>query len=123
MVSKAADFKRRRAALPPSRQDGADETELCRPRAPATIESRSATRVRLDDFKRRRRLNVNEPPEAEDDEAATNEDQAVAVAVLANDTDPDGDGLRVESVSAAGHGTARIASDGGVRYTPAPDWS
>ena len=67
-------------------------------------------------------VNVNEPPEAEDDEAATNEDQAVAVAVLANDTDPDGDGLRVESVSAAGHGTARIASDGGVRYTPAPDY-
>ena len=66
--------------------------------------------------------NANEAPEAEDDEVATNEDQAVAVDVLANDTDPDGDGLRVESVSAVGHGTARIASDGGVRYTPAPDY-
>ncbi len=35
-------------------------------------------------------VNVNEPPEAEDDEAETAEDVAVMVDVLANDTDPDG---------------------------------
>ena len=45
---------------------------------------------------------VNEPPEAKDDEAATDEDQAVTVDVLANDTDPDGDRLRVESFVGAG---------------------
>ena len=61
--------------------------------------------------------NVNERPKAEDDEAATDEDQAVTVDVLANDTDPDGDRLRVESVSAPAHGTTTIAG-GGVRYTP-----
>ena len=66
-------------------------------------------------------VDVNEPPEAEDDEAATDEDGAVTVDVLANDTDPDGDRLRVESVSAPAHGTAAVAS-GGVRYTPDADY-
>ena len=67
-------------------------------------------------------LSVNDPPEAEDDEATTDEDQALTVDVLANDTDPDGDGLRVESVSPPAHGTTRIASDGGVTYTPAANY-
>ena len=67
-------------------------------------------------------LSVNDPPEAEDDEATTDEDQALTVDVLANDTDPDGDGLRVESVSPPGNGTTRIASDGGVTYTPAANY-
>ena len=62
-------------------------------------------------------VNVNELPEAKDDEAVTDEDQAVTVDVLANDTDPDGDRLRVESVSAAGHGTTAVV-EGGVRYAP-----
>ena len=61
--------------------------------------------------------NVNEPPEAKDDEAATDEDQAVTVDVLANDTDPDGDRLRVESSSAPAHGTTAVAGSA-VRYTP-----
>ena len=65
--------------------------------------------------------NVNEPPAAEDDEAATDEDARVVVDVLANDTDPDGDGLRVASVSAPAHGTARVVS-GGVAYTPEADY-
>ncbi len=62
-------------------------------------------------------IDVNEPPEAMDDEAATDEDQAVTIDVLANDTDPDGDGLQVESVSVPAHGTAVVAR-GGVLYTP-----
>ena len=66
-------------------------------------------------------VNVNEPPESEDDEAATDEDQAVTVDVLANDTDPDGDRLWVESVSAAAHGTATVTG-GGVLYTPEPNY-
>lgn len=62
--------------------------------------------------------NVNEPPEAKDDEAATDEDEAVTVDVLANDSDPDGDRLRVESSSAPAHGTTAVTK-GAVRYTPA----
>ena len=66
--------------------------------------------------------NANEPPSAEDDEAGTAEDQRVVINVLANDTDPDGDSLRVESVSAPAHGMARVASSGGVAYTPDADY-
>ena len=66
--------------------------------------------------------NANEPPSAEDDEAGTAEDQRVVIDVLANDTDPDGDSLRVESVSAPAHGMARVASSGGVAYTPDADY-
>ena len=66
-------------------------------------------------------VNVNEVPEAEDDEAVTREDQAVTVDVLANDTDPDGDSLQVESVAAPEHGTAAVA-DGRVRYSPAANY-
>ena len=60
---------------------------------------------------------VNEPPEAKDDEATTDEDQAVTVDVLANDTDPDGDRLRVESSSPPAHGTTSVTKSA-VRYTP-----
>ncbi len=66
-------------------------------------------------------VNVNEPRALEDDEAATDEDQAVTVDVLANDTAPDGDRLWVESVSAAAHGTATVTG-GGVLYTPEPNY-
>ena len=66
-------------------------------------------------------VNVNELPEAEDDEAATREDEAVTVDVLANDTDADGDPLQVESVSAPAHGTTAVAA-GGVRYSPAVNY-
>ena len=62
-------------------------------------------------------VNVNDAPEAEDDEAETAEDVAVVVDVLANDTDPDGDALRVRSVSAAAHGSTAIGPRG-VVYTP-----
>ncbi len=66
---------------------------------------------------------VNEAPVAADDTARTDEDRAVMIDVLANDTDPDGDGLEVTAVSAASHGTARVAEGGsGVMYTPAPDY-
>ena len=67
-------------------------------------------------------VNVNELPEAADDEASTDEDVAVTVDVLANDTDPDGDSLRVASVSAPANGTAEVAAGGGVLYTPAANW-
>ncbi|WP_419858624.1 SwmB domain-containing protein [Candidatus Palauibacter irciniicola] len=64
---------------------------------------------------------VNDVPTAVDDEASTNEDEAVTVNVLANDTDPDGDGLRLVSVSAPENGTARIAANV-VLYMPAANF-
>ncbi|MYJ39874.1 MAG: tandem-95 repeat protein [Gemmatimonadetes bacterium] len=65
---------------------------------------------------------VNEAPEAADDEAVTPEDRAVTVDVLANDTDPEGDRLRVRSVKAAAHGAVRLVSGGVVMYTPEADF-
>ena len=61
---------------------------------------------------------VNERPAAADDEAETPEDRMVTVDVLANDADPDGDRLRVETVSAATHGTTAVTAGGVVTYTP-----
>jgi hypothetical protein len=67
-------------------------------------------------------VNVNEAPVAAADEAATLEDEPVVIDVLSNDTDVDGDALRVESVTAPSHGTARVAAGGGVVYAPEADW-
>ncbi len=66
---------------------------------------------------------VNEAPEATDDEISTLEDQVVDVHVLTNDTDPEGDRLRVQSVTAAAHGAVRLASSGIVIYTPEADFN
>ena len=68
---------------------------------------------------------VNDKPDAVDDTDSTAEDTAVTVNVTANDTDVDlayGDTLAVTSVGAAAHGTTEIV-EGGVRYTPAENWS
>ena len=67
-------------------------------------------------------VNVNEPPVAAADTAATAEDTEVEIEVLANDSDVEGDALRVESVTAPAHGTVRIAAGGGVVYAPEADW-
>ena len=67
-------------------------------------------------------VDENELPAAEDDEAETREDRPVVVDVLANDRDPNGGGLRVETVSTPAHGTARVASGGGVIYAPAANF-
>ena len=71
---------------------------------------------------------VNDAPEAAADAARTAEDTEVVIDVLANDTDVEGGALRVESVTAPSHGTARIAAliaadrRGGVVYAPEADW-
>ena len=66
---------------------------------------------------------VNDAPEAADDQATTPEDEAVEIPVLDNDADLDGDRLRVQSVSAPGHGTAEVAAQGtNVTYTPDPNY-
>lgn len=64
---------------------------------------------------------VDAPPVAAADTASTPEDAAVGIDVLANDSDPDGDALRVEAVTGGDIGTAAVAPDGTVTYTPLPD--
>ena len=66
--------------------------------------------------------NVNEAPEAFNDQAVTIEDHAVTIDVLANDKDPDNDILRVQSVEQASHGALEINSDGRVIYSPKSDY-
>ena len=66
-------------------------------------------------------LPVNDPPEAEDDEAETLEDEAALVEVLANDTDVDGDPIRVVSVGAARNGSTTMTPRR-VRYEPDLNW-
>jgi len=61
---------------------------------------------------------INDPPDAVDDEATTEEDQFVDIAVLVNDTDPDGDTLEITFVGTPLHGTATDNGDGIIRYIP-----
>ena len=60
------------------------------------------------------------PPVAQDDAAATDEDVAVTIDVLANDSDPDGQTPILQSVGAAANGTTAIDANR-VRYTPDAD--
>ena len=66
---------------------------------------------------------VNDPPDAVDDAATTDEDTPVAVAVLANDRDPEDTPLRVGAVTPPGRGVAVANADGTVTYTPEADFS
>lgn len=65
---------------------------------------------------------VNQPPVAADDEAATDEDVAVTIEVLANDSDADGQPLTVTSVAAPAHGAADVDAEGAITYTPEADY-
>jgi len=65
----------------------------------------------------------NTTPEAVDDAATTAQGVAVDVVVLDNDTDADGDALAVDTVGAPAHGTATVAEDGTVTYTPEPGFA
>jgi len=69
-------------------------------------------------------LAVNDPPAAQDDSAATDEDTSVVIAVTANDSDPDGN-LDMGSLMIAANpskGTAVAQPDGTILYTPDPDF-
>jgi Big-like domain-containing protein len=68
-------------------------------------------------------VRVNAPPQAQDDAATTNEDQAATIEVLANDHDPDsGDSLTVSAVGQPAHGSASANADGTVSYVPDPNF-
>ena len=58
------------------------------------------------------------PPVAVDDTAVTGADTPVRIDVLANDSDPDNDALTVAQVTNPANGTARIADDGRIVFTP-----
>jgi hypothetical protein len=61
----------------------------------------------------------NAAPEAGGDTATTAQGAAGSIDVLVNDTDADeGDELSVESVNEPAHGTAVVAANGTVTYTP-----
>jgi hypothetical protein len=67
-------------------------------------------------------LNVEDPPNAADDNAAILEDSgANAIDVLANDSDVDGDALAITAVTQGAHG-AVVFSAASVSYTPAHDF-
>jgi subtilisin family serine protease len=66
---------------------------------------------------------TNDAPTAAADTATTNEDTAVAIDVVANDTDIDLDTLTPSAVSAPDLGSAAIAPDGKIVYTPPPNYS
>ena len=65
---------------------------------------------------------VNDPPEAQDDEAETLEDHAILIGVLDNDTDVDGDELELVAVGPAENGRTALAGEGLILYTPDRDW-
>lgn len=65
---------------------------------------------------------VNDPPDAQDDAATTDEDVQVEIDVLANDSDVDGNLVpsSVSVVSGPSNGTTSVdAATGAVTYTPA----
>ena len=65
---------------------------------------------------------INDPPVANPDTAATDEDTLVNIALIGNDTDADGDALTV-TAAAAPNGTVTINADGSVDYTPNADFN
>ena len=62
---------------------------------------------------------VDEAPEAVEDEATTGEDTPTVISVLANDTDPEGGSLTVESHTQPADGTVTLNADATtLTYTP-----
>ncbi|MES1240141.1 MAG: Ig-like domain-containing protein [Acidobacteriota bacterium] len=61
---------------------------------------------------------ANLPPDAVDDAASTNEDQAVTIALRSNDSDPDGDPLTITGLGQGSKGAASINAGSTVTYTP-----
>ena len=68
-------------------------------------------------------LPANQPPDAVDDSATTQQDTPVTVNVLANDTDPDGDTVTVSGAGTPANGTAVVNGNGSITYTPAAGYN
>ncbi len=65
---------------------------------------------------------VNDPPEAVDDNANTEEGSAVTIDVLDNDSDPDGDPIEINSFTQPSNGTVVLNPDGSFTYTPSGEF-
>ena len=68
---------------------------------------------------------VNSPPLAVADSFTVQEGRTLAVAapgLLANDSDPDGDAIRATGFFQPANGTVRVVTNGGLTYTPNPDF-
>ena len=65
---------------------------------------------------------VNDPPEAVDDSASTEEGSAVTIDVLDNDSDPDGDPIEINSFTQPSNGTVVLNPDGSFTYTPSGEF-
>jgi len=61
---------------------------------------------------------VNNAPVAVNDNATTNENNAVAIDVQSNDNDPDADNLTTSIVSNPKNGTANLLNADSIQYTP-----
>ncbi|NIM48783.1 MAG: hypothetical protein GTO22_05915, partial [Gemmatimonadales bacterium] len=66
---------------------------------------------------------IDEPPEASDDTATTDEDVSVTIDVLANDLDPEGNALTVADVMDPTNGSVAVNTDETVSYTPDADFN
>jgi hypothetical protein len=68
----------------------------------------------------------NDPPDAVDDAATTNEDTPIDIplsALLANDRDPENDVINVVSAQSPVNGTVTFNTNSTVTFTPAPNYS
>lgn len=68
---------------------------------------------------------TNAAPVAKDDAKAVRHDRTLVVSapgLLANDTDGDADSLTAALVAAPSHGTASVAANGRLTYTPTPGY-
>lgn len=61
---------------------------------------------------------VNQAPDAVDDTATTDQDQAVSIPVLANDSDPDGVVIAIDTITTPLNGVVVADSAGVLTYTP-----
>jgi len=62
---------------------------------------------------------LNDPPNAQNDSASTNEETLVVIPILANDSDPDGDFLLIESFTQPANGSV-LNSRTNLSYIPDP---
>lgn len=61
---------------------------------------------------------LNDAPNAVDDDAVTPVDVPVNIPVLANDSDPEGDPITTIAATPGGNGSTEVQPDGSVTYTP-----